>query len=116
VDPALNTDARYTKQGVINAVQSAAQNAGVSLQGLETDDSEFPVLVGLTCDQQVYDKLLDELKKLDGYGYSGGVGGSSHHVFNITPLLANPAGASEQVSRRQMLRLQVFYQKVNAQK
>jgi hypothetical protein len=117
VEPPANLDVRYTKEGVKSAVQLAAQNAGVSLKGLEVEDSEYPFLVGVWCEPQAYAKLLDEIKKLDGYGYSGGVGGSEiYHSLNITPAGTYPSEAKEQISRRVMLRQQAFYQRLSVAK
>src|SRR5262249_43700819 len=115
VDPSLNTDSRYTKDSVLSAVQLAAQNAGVSLQRLEVEDSEYPCLVGVFCSPQDYARLLDEIKKLDGYEYNGAVGGSdSFHSLNITPARASPGAAKEQIDRRVMLRQQMFYKSLSA--
>jgi hypothetical protein len=117
VEPPANMDVRYTKEGLISAVQLAANNAGVSLQGLEVEDSEYPFLVGVFCEPKDYAKLVDEIKKLDGYGYSGSVGGSdTYHSLNITPAGTYPGAAAEQISRRVMLRQQAFYQKLSPPK
>jgi hypothetical protein len=117
VEPPANMDARYTREGIISAVQVAAKNAGVSLQGLEVEDSEYPFLVGVFCGPQDYAKLVDEIKKLDGYGYSGGVGGSdSYHSLNITPAGTYPTAAREQINHRVMLRQGAFYQRLGAPK
>ncbi|HTG43404.1 MAG TPA: hypothetical protein VK633_02610 [Verrucomicrobiae bacterium] len=117
LDPSLSQDIRYTKESIISAVQLAAQYGGVSVQRLEAEDSEFPCLVGIFCEPQDYAKLVDELKKLDGYEYNGSVGGSDiFHVLNITPARAYPNAAREQIGRRVTLRQQVFYRNLSVQK
>jgi len=117
VEPPVNLDVRYTKEGVIRAVQLAAQNAGVTVQRVEVEGSEYPFLLGVFCEPQAYAKVLDEIKKLDGYEYVGGVGGSDvYHAVSITPRRAYPEAGREQIERRLMLRLQVFSKSLSAQK
>ncbi|MGD0262773.1 MAG: hypothetical protein ABSD29_23650, partial [Verrucomicrobiota bacterium] len=49
VEPPADMNAAYSKDGLIKAVQTAAYNAGISIQRVEIDDSEFPFLVGVIC-------------------------------------------------------------------
>ena len=115
VDPPPKSDVRYTKEGVSNAIQLAAQNAGITLKRMAVDDSEYPCLVGIICEQEDYPKLTDEIKRLDGYDYNGSVGGTSCHTFSITPRRAYPRDTGERIGRRLMLRQQVFYDRFSAQ-
>jgi hypothetical protein len=63
VDPSLNSDVRYAKEGVISAVEFAAQNAGVIVQRVEAEDSEYPCLVGAFCEPQDYAKPIGEIRR-----------------------------------------------------
>jgi hypothetical protein len=66
----------YSKEGLIQAMQAAAQSAGISLVKLEIDDSEFPFLVGVVFAKPVdKEKLKEQLGKVPAYALSGGVGG-----------------------------------------
>lgn len=116
VESPVNLDARYTKDGLIGAVQLAAQKAGVTVQRVEVEGSEYPFLVGVFCEPQAYAKVLDELKKLDGYTHSSGVGGSGVYTVSITPWSAYPEAGREQIEHRLMLRLAVFNESLRAQK
>jgi hypothetical protein len=116
VEPPVNLDLRYTKKGIIGAVQLAAQNAGVTVQRVEVEGSEYPFLVGVFCEPQAYAKLSDEINKLDGYVHSSGVGGQGVYTVSITPPSAYPEVGREQIEHRLMLRLQVFYKSLRAQK
>jgi hypothetical protein len=116
VEPPVNLDARYTKDGVIGAVQLAARNAGVTVERVEVEDSEYPFLVGLFCEEQAYSKWLNEIYKLDGYTHSSGVGGRGVYTVSITPATAYPDAVAEQIQHRLMLRLQAFDKSLTLQK
>lgn len=116
VEPPVNLDARYTKEGVIGAVQLAARNAGVTIERVEVEGSEYPFLVGVFCEPQVYSKVLDEINKLDGYSHSSGVGGGGVYTVSITPTTAYPEAVGEQIEHRLMLRLQAFDKSLTTQK
>jgi hypothetical protein len=115
VEPLANLDARYTKEGLINAIRLAARNAGVTLRKVAVDDSEYPFLVGVICGEPDFRKLKDQIKKMDGYAYNGGTGGRTCNVFSIVPYDAYPQEVSKRIHRRLMLRQQIFYDKLSAQ-
>jgi hypothetical protein len=115
VDPPANMDARYTKEGLGQAVQLAAQNVGITLKKIVIDDSEYPFLVGVICGESDYTKLTDEIKKMDGYNYNGSIGSSTCHAFNMIPYRVYPPGMFQRITHRAWLRQQVFYDKLRAQ-
>ena len=114
IEPSANLDARYTKDGLINAIQLAGRNAGVTLKKVAIDDSEYPFLVGVICGEPDFPKLKDQIKKMDGYAYNGGTGSHTCYAFNIVPYAAYPPEASQRIHHRLMLRTQVFYDKLSA--
>jgi hypothetical protein len=123
VVPPAAMDARYTKDGLINAVQTAARNAGIKVKRVAVDDSEFPFVVDVICEGSDFVKLKEQIRKLDGYDYSGSIGNDVNHdgsdtcnAFNLVPYQAYPSGTSQQIYRRLWLRQQVFYDKLNGQK
>ena len=116
VEPSANLDARYTKEGLISAIQLAGRNAGVALKKVAIDDSEYPFLVGVVCRESDFPKLKDQIKKMDGYTYNGGTGSHTCNAFIIVPYDAYPREASQRIHHRLMLRQQVFYDKLSAQK
>ena len=116
VEPSANLDARYTKEGLINAIHLAARNAGITLKKVAIDDSEYPFLVGVIYGGPDFPKLKDQIKKLDGYAYNGGTGSDTCNAFNIVPYEAYPPEASQRIYHRLMLRQQVFYDQLSAQK
>src|SRR5205085_9199384 len=73
VEPPANLDPRYTRDGLSNAMVSAPEKANVPAR-VEIDDSEFPFLVGVLCSRPSYTRLMEELKKMDGYADQGSVG------------------------------------------
>lgn len=108
-------NAAYTKEGLIQATQLAAQKAGITLKNIQIDDSEFPFVVGVVCEGGGYDKLIDQLKKMDGYGYGGSTSSDTCGAFSITPSAAFPSGTFDQIHRRLMVRESMFYNQINAQ-
>jgi hypothetical protein len=113
VPPPANMDAAYSKTGLVNAMQTAAGSAGVSLKKIEIDDSEFPFLVGVICQEGDYPKLVEQIKKVDAYEYSGSVGSRSCNAMNLVPYRAFPPEASQRISRRTTLREQMLFDKIN---
>ncbi len=85
VAPPPNLSPAYSDRGLFNAVSLAAMNGGVKLAELIIDDSEFPFIVGVVCPNGDYDKLVAEIKKMQGYQYGGSVSNSSQAAFNIVP-------------------------------
>ncbi len=115
-------DPKYTKAGLIEAVQLAARNAGITIKRVVVDDSEYPFLVGVFCEGADAVKLKAQIKKLDGYDYSGAVGNDSNadgsdtcNTFSIVPRQAHPEDAVESIAHRLLLRQQVFYSKLIGQ-
>jgi len=120
VQPPSNMDARYTTEGLSNAVQIAAQNAGITVKGLAIEGSEFPYIIGVICKGSDVVKLKSELKKMDGYEYNGSIGNDTNsdgsdtcNAFSIIPYKAYPPEASQQIYRRLWLRQQVFFDRVS---
>jgi hypothetical protein len=113
VAPPQNLNAAYTSDGLTNAIQAAAQSAGVAVQRVEIDDSEFPFLIGVTAaTEDDYQKLIEQLKKTPGYEYGGSVGGSGRHAFSLTPYHAFPSESAQRISHRLTLRMQIFCDKI----
>jgi hypothetical protein len=106
-------DPRYQAEGLVKAVNAAAQSGGITLKNVHIEDSEFPFLVGVECEDADFRKLGDELKKLDGYEYSGSVGGHNHHAINITPWRAFPSESAQRIGRRMTLRQQILYDRIS---
>jgi len=116
VEPPANMDARYTKEGLINAIQLAAHNAGITLKQVAIDDSEYPFLVGVISGGSDFAKLKDQIKKLDGYEYNGSIGSDTCNAFTLVPWRVYPPGTSQCITHRAWLRQQVFFDKLSAQK
>jgi hypothetical protein len=119
VVPPANMEARYTKEGLTNAIQTAARNAGITIKNLAIDDGEFPFLVGVTCAGSDFAKLKEQLRKLDGYDYSGSIGNDVNrngsdtcNVFSLVPYRAYPGGTAQPIYHRLGLRQQVFYDRI----
>jgi RNA polymerase sigma factor (sigma-70 family) len=107
-----NLNAAYSKEGLINALQNAAQAANIVLKRIEIDDSEFPYLVGVEIqtgnDMQ---KLQDQIKTMGEYNYSGGTSDHARFVGNIIPYDQYPAGEKRDILNRLGLRETMFYDK-----
>jgi len=112
VEPPADLDAAYSKEGLIKAVQTAARNAGISLKRVEIDDSEFPFLVGVICKDGDYAQLTEQFGKMSPYEYGGSVGSHTHNALNLVPWRAFPQQASERISHRLGVRMQVFQAKL----
>jgi hypothetical protein len=113
VEPPANLDPAYTQVGLSNAVRAAGQSAGVSLKKIEIDDSEFPFLVGLVCEEEDFPKLKAQLKKMDGYEFSGSVGSHEKYTINIVPYRVFPPESSQRISHRLTLRQQAFFDRIS---
>ena len=112
VEPPANMNASYSKDGLLKAVQTAASNAGVSVTRVEIDASEFPFLVGIVCKEGDFEKLKEQLRKMPGYDYGGSVGSHTSHALNLVPWRAFPQEASQRISHRLGVRMQVFQAKL----
>ncbi len=106
--------AAYTQEGLRQAVQSAAARARISVWDIAIDDSEYPFLVGVFCNEADFEKLKAQLRQMEQYDYMGAVGSHSCYAFNITPWRAWPPEAQPRIPRRTMLRMQVFYDRLSA--
>jgi DNA-directed RNA polymerase specialized sigma24 family protein len=51
----------YTKEGLSKALQLAARNAGVALKIVAIDDSEFPCLMGVRCEENDFEKVRQQM-------------------------------------------------------
>jgi hypothetical protein len=107
-------DSAYSRQGLVQAVQTAAQNAGVTLKRIEVDDSEFPFVIGVICGEGELEKVAGELKKMPGYEYPGSVSSSTCAVFNIVPWSVFPSESSLRIGHRLGVREQVLFDKLLA--
>ena len=90
-------DARYTGEGLINAVQLAARDSGITVKKLLIDNSEYPFLIGVICAGSDFAKLKAQIKKMDGYEYAGSVGNDRNsngsdtcNTFSIVPYRLTP--------------------------
>jgi hypothetical protein len=123
VKPPSDLDARYSKAGLSNALQTAAQNAGIIPRKTFISDLEFPFLVGAICRGSDFKKLKVEINKMDGYHYGGSVGKDDNsdgsdtcNAFSIVPYEACPAALRFRIQHRLMLRYQVFFDEISAEK
>ncbi len=113
VPPPANLEGAYTRDGLREAVQAAARKAGIATPQILIDDSEYPLLVGVVCQEGGFDRLKTQLGKVEAYEYHGGVGGHTRHAFNVTPFRVWPPEVQERASRRLMLRMQVLHDRLN---
>jgi hypothetical protein len=117
VAPPPNLDVAYTQEGLLNAIQQAARNAGVPLKRVEIEASEFPYLAGVVCEGEAdFEKLKDQLKTMEGYVYHGGVSSPGCYAINITPPQAYPAGQGQRIGRRTTVRQQMFFDQLVARR
>jgi hypothetical protein len=112
VDPPADMDALYSKEGLIKAVHRAADKAGISVRRVEVDDSEYPFLVGIICNEGDYPKLTVQLRKLQGYEFNGGVSSPTHSAMNLVPYRVWPPGTGERIGHRTGLRTQVLFDRI----
>ncbi len=112
VEPPADMDEAYTKEGLIKAIHTAAENAGVKVERVEVEDSEYPFLVGMVCKEGDTVKVTDQLRKMPDYSYNGSHSTPTHSVFNIVPYRVYPSGAGERIGHRTGLRCQIFLDKL----
>lgn len=112
VPPPAQVAARYTAQGLSNAVIAAAGAAGVVAQ-VEIDESEYPFLVGVICSRPSYARLMQELCRDKAYVDQGSVGNETCQAMNIVPYSAFPSGSSERISHRLTVRMQMFNERLS---
>ena len=115
VPPPANIDPAYSKEGLLGAIQQAAQLAGVSLKRVEIETSEFPFLAGVVCDGDAdFEKLKAQLKNMPAYEYAGSAGSDGISAFNITPYRSFPSETGQRIRRRTSLRTQMFFDQLAA--
>jgi len=115
VQPPPNLPPAYTKDGLLNAIQDAARNAGITLKKVEIETTEFPFLCGIVCEQEAdFEKLKNQFKQMDSYEYGGSVSSRTSFAFNLTPHRAYPPDSSQRISRRTMLRQQMFFDQLGS--
>jgi RNA polymerase sigma factor (sigma-70 family) len=112
VPPPADMDPAYSKDGLLGAIQQAAQLAGVSLTKLEIDTSEFPFLVGVASDSGGIDNLAAQLKNMPQYKWGGSSGGNKSCAFNITPYDKLPPEAFQRIHRRTLIRTQMLHDQI----
>lgn len=112
VEQPENMAPAYSKAGLIKAIETAAQRAGVTVRRVEIEDSEFPFLVGLVCNEGDTIKVTDQLRKMPDYSYNGSHSTPTHSVFNIVPYREFPSGAAERIGHRSGVRCQMFLEKL----
>lgn len=115
VQPPANINPSYTKEGLLNAVQQAAQLAGVPLKKVEIETSEFPFLLGVVCDSdEDFEKIKAQFKNMSAYQYGGSTSSHGTYAFSITLYSSYPSEA-EHMMRRIMLRQQIFFNQLSGQ-
>jgi len=113
VPPPSSLDGAYTKEGLINAVQTAAQSANISLKHVEVDDSEFPFVIGVVADKDGDLELLQNMiKGMDKYEYPGSISSHTTMVMNITPRSIYPRVIGGGIDNRLALRQNMLYNKI----
>ena len=113
VQPPPDVNPAYSQQGIMNAVQQAAQLAGISLKKLEIETSEFPYLAAVAWESEAdYQKFKAQFKNMPDYEYGGGTGSYELCAFTITPYRSLSPEMIQRVSRRLMLRCQMFRDQV----
>ncbi len=115
VAPPAGIDARYTSDGLSNAVQLAASQAGLSLQRIVIEDSEFPGVIAIVLPEGDIDKINNQIRAMAGYEYNGSISSSSCKVFNIVPYQAYPREAAQRIRHRLGLREQALFDKISGQ-
>src|SRR5439155_10718846 len=115
VPPPPDLDPAYSKEGLLNAIQQAAQLVGVPLKKLEIETSEFPFLAGVVCDSDAdFQKLRAQFKNMPGYDLGASSSGGRSCAFNLTPYRRFPSQEGGRIDRRMMLRTQVFLDQLRA--
>jgi hypothetical protein len=109
VPPPADIDIAYSKDGLRNSIQQAAQLAGVSLKKLEIETSEFPFLAGVVCETDAeFEKLKAQFKNMPNYEWGASAGSRGTCAFNITPLRNFSSEEQRRIVRRTLLRTGLF--------
>jgi hypothetical protein len=113
VPPPAGMNPAYSEQGLISAVQQAAQLAGVPVKKLEIETSEFPFLVGVVCDNEDdFKKLTTQFKNMPDYEYGGGTSSHGACAFSIVPYRAFQQDG-DRIRRRSILRMTKFFDQLS---
>jgi hypothetical protein len=112
VPPPPGLNPQYTTEGLSNAVQLAASQAGLAFTRLVIDDSEFPGVIAIVIADGDIDKINPKIKAMAGYEYNGSISSSTCKVFNIVPYSAYPSDVAQRIGRRIGLRRQVLFDRV----
>jgi hypothetical protein len=110
VPPPANINPAYSREGLLNAVQQAAQLAAVPVKKVEIDTSEFPFLAGVVCENEDdFRKLTSQFKNIPDYEYGGGTGSHGACAFTVIPYRSFPPEDANRIRRRTTLRMQMFF-------
>jgi RNA polymerase sigma factor (sigma-70 family) len=105
VPPPADINPAHTQEGLLNAVQQAAQLAAVPVKKAEIDTTEYPFLVGVTCNSdEDFRKLTSQFKSMPDYDYGGGTSGHGSGVFTLIPYRSFPPEGLNRIHRRTTLR------------
>ena len=115
VPPPPGLDPAYSVESLQRTIMSVAQNSGLTINSFVVDDSEFPFLLGVISSGD-FNRFSDELKRMEGYDYTGSVGNEkTHHAFNIIPWRVFPPEGSQRIGRRLTVRYQMLYDRISRQ-
>jgi RNA polymerase sigma factor (sigma-70 family) len=113
VPPPADINPAHTQEGLLNAVQQAAQLAAVSVKKAEIDTTEFPFLVGVVCEtEEDFRKLSSQFKSMPDYDYGGGTGSHGAMAFTLIPYRSFPREDGDRIRRRTTLRMQKFFDRL----
>jgi hypothetical protein len=114
VAPPSGLDAKYTTEGLSNAVLLATSHAGLSLTHLVIDSSEYPGIIAIVIPEGDIDKINDQIRAMAGYEYNGSISSKTCKVFNIVPYSAYPSDVAQRIGHRLGLRREVLFERVTA--
>ena len=114
-------DGRYSPTNLVMAFSELTRQAGLRVQQLVVDDSEFPFLMyGVLEGKHDFRELQKSARELTGYDYGGSVvgttdKGSTYFSLNIIPYNQYPGEQAAACNRRLMIRLQMVADRVRQQ-
>jgi RNA polymerase sigma factor (sigma-70 family) len=113
--PPADINPAHTQEGLLNAVQQAAQLAAVPVKKAEIDTTEFPFLVGVVCNSdEDFRKLTSQFKSMPSYDYGGGTSSHGAGAFNLIPYPSYPPEDGDRIRRRTMVRTQKLFDGLTA--
>ncbi len=107
-------DAKYSPKELETVFKEISRKAGLRVQELAVDDTEFPFLVyGLLAGKHEFRVLQNGLRELKDYGYGGSVVGTTdkemtYFSLNMIPYSQFPSAQAVACNRRLMVRLQML--------